>query len=47
MWDTTKEWLSQPYSEEMDAFHWFLFLGLLTAIVIAWNIILYHLFDRG
>lgn len=35
--DSFKTWLRQPFSEDMDAFHWFLFFGLIIAISIAWG----------
>ena len=38
-------WLKQPFSEDMPASHWFLFIGLLLVIVVIWNIILIHLFE--
>jgi hypothetical protein len=40
-----KSWLSQPFSEDMPASHWFLFIGLLIVIVALWNVILFHLFE--
>jgi hypothetical protein len=35
--DSFKQWLRQPYSTDMDAFHWFLFFGLMIAISILWG----------
>lgn len=35
--DNFKQWLNQPFSADMDAFHWFLFFGLLIAISILWG----------
>lgn len=35
--DRFKQWLNQPFDAEMDAFHWFLFFGLLIAISILWG----------
>lgn len=43
MMENFKEWLSAPYKDEMDAWHWFLFIGLLIAISVAWRLILKHL----
>lgn len=31
------DWMRQPFSADMDAFHWFLFFGLLIAISILWG----------
>jgi len=45
-WGTEfKAWLAQPFSEDMPASHWFLFIGLLLVIIIGWNIILRLLFE--
>lgn len=35
--DQFKTWLKQPFSADMDAFHWFLFFGLIIAISIGWG----------
>lgn len=35
--DTFRTWLNQPFSADMDAFHWFLFFGLIIAISILWG----------
>ena len=35
--DTFRDWLSRPFSADMDAFHWFLFFGLIIAISILWG----------
>jgi hypothetical protein len=43
--DEFKKWASQPFSEDMPASHWFLFIGFIVILIIAWNIILYHLFE--
>lgn len=40
---TYKNWLKQPFSADMTATEWFLFIGLLFLIVGLWNLILYHL----
>ncbi|MDE2102813.1 MAG: hypothetical protein KGL39_36550 [Patescibacteria group bacterium] len=40
MWQKFQEWAASPFDPEMDALHWFLFLGLLLVIMIAWRIIL-------
>ena len=33
----------QPFSEDMDGFHWALFIGLVLIVVVFWNIILSHI----
>lgn len=38
-----KTFLTQPYRAEMSALDWFLFIGLLLVIMIAWRFILSHL----
>jgi hypothetical protein len=35
--DEFRAWLKQPFSADMDAFHWFLFFGLLIAVSILWG----------
>lgn len=35
--DSFRAWLNQPFSADMDAFHWLLFFGLLIAISILWG----------
>jgi hypothetical protein len=35
-----KDWLAQPFSADMDVWHWFLFLGLIFAIAFAWGLVL-------
>lgn len=42
VWQNFKTWLQQPFTEGMDAFHWFLFFGLLIAISIGWSFVLKH-----
>lgn len=42
VWSNFKDWLKQPFTEGMDAFHWFLFFGLLIAISIGWSFVLRH-----
>jgi hypothetical protein len=42
MWANFKTWLAGPFSANMDAFHWFLFFGLLIAISILWKLVLRH-----
>jgi len=46
MWDMIKAFWKQPFSADMDALHWFLFLGLLIVISFAWrNLILSHILE--
>lgn len=39
-------WLRRPFSGDMDATHWFLFLGLILVIVFLWSRIL-HYINKG
>jgi hypothetical protein len=39
-------WLKSPFSGSMDAFHWFLFFGLIIVIVFLWSRIL-HYINKG
>lgn len=43
MWDNIKSFWAQPYSYDMDAWHWFGFLGLLIIFAGAWGLILKHI----
>ena len=43
MWDKVKSWYAQPYQANMDATHWFLFLGLLLFLMAAWRVVLGHI----
>jgi hypothetical protein len=40
MWQDFKGWLSTPFSTDMSAGHWFLFIGLLIVIIVLWNLLL-------
>lgn len=35
-----KDWAAHPFSEDMSAGHWFLFLGLLIVLAMLWGMIL-------
>ena len=39
-------WLKQPFREEMNAVDWFLFLGLVIAIMVLWQMVL-HTIRQG
>lgn len=43
MFQGFKNFFSHPFSEDMSAGDWFLFIGLLLLILIAWHLILSHL----
>jgi hypothetical protein len=36
-------WLAKPFSADMDAWHWFLFFGLLIVVSATWHMILGHI----
>jgi hypothetical protein len=40
MWQDFKDWAAHPFSEDMSAAHWFLFLGLLIVLAAMWGMIL-------
>jgi len=40
MWSNFKEWLAAPYSSDMDAKHWFFFLGLLIVLAALWGFVI-------
>lgn len=37
MLDSFKQWFAQPFSADMDAWHWALFVLLLIVIMVAWG----------
>lgn len=43
MWEDFKNWSSHPFSADMSAAHWFLFVGLLIFIGASWGLILREL----
>jgi hypothetical protein len=44
-WADFKAWSAQPFSADMPAGHWFLFIGLLLVVVILWSLVLRHITD--
>lgn len=38
-------WASRPFSVDMTAGEWFLFIGLIIVIIALWNIILFRITD--
>lgn len=43
MWDHFSTFLAKPFSSDMSAADWFLFIGLLLIIIVLWTTILRHL----
>jgi hypothetical protein len=39
-WADFKTWTRHPFATDMDALHWFYFIGLLLIIGAAWGLIL-------
>jgi hypothetical protein len=35
-------WVKKPFSGDMDALHWFLFLGLVLVAVFLWSRIMFY-----
>ncbi len=33
-------WLARPFQADMDALHWFLFIGLVIVVFILWGLVL-------
>lgn len=42
MWQNFVDFMGEPFRQDMDAFQWFKFVGLVIAILILWAIILKH-----
>lgn len=40
MWADFKAWAKSPFQADMDALHWFLFLGLLIMLLAGWRMVL-------
>lgn len=45
IWDKFKVWAAKPFSVDMTATEWFLFIGLLIVIVALWNVILFRILE--
>lgn len=45
IWDDLKQSWKQPFRADMSAADWFLFLGLIIVILVAWRIILNHILE--
>jgi hypothetical protein len=43
MWDSFKGWMTRPFSADMSAAEWFLFVGLVIVIMAVWRMIFMHL----
>ncbi len=35
-----QDWIAMPFSPDMNALHWFLFIGLLIVLTTLWHFIL-------
>lgn len=42
-WNNFKTWAARPFSADMTAAEWGLFIGMLIVLVLIWNIVLFHL----
>jgi hypothetical protein len=38
-------WLAKPFASDQDAWHWFLFIGLLIVIAAVWHLVLRHIYS--
>lgn len=43
VWTATRAWIEQPFSTTMNLGGWFLFVGMLGVILVAWRTVLDHL----
>lgn len=39
-WERFTAWLEKPFADDMDAMGWFLFVGFLSILLIAWGTII-------
>lgn len=44
-WSTFRTWVARPFSVDMTAGEWFLFVGLIVVIIVLWNIILFRIVE--
>lgn len=42
VFQSTMEWIKQPFAEPLDLFHLFLVIGIVLVMLMAWNLILYQ-----
>jgi len=42
MWQNFKDFLAEPFQDDMDAVEWFMFVGFVLILIILWSIILRH-----
>jgi hypothetical protein len=40
--DTTKAWMKQPFTTQMDLIHWFLIVGVVLVSAVLWSRVLSH-----
>jgi hypothetical protein len=40
-----KAWLAQPFSADMSALEWSLFIGFLIVLIVFWNLVLAHVLE--
>lgn len=40
-----KAWASKPYDDNMNAFHWLLFIGFIGALTYLWSSVLKRILD--
>lgn len=43
MLDRFKDWAKHPFQQDMDVFHWFMFMGMLILIMALWRFVLAHM----
>lgn len=36
-------WLKRPFTDDMDVFHWFLFLGMSLVLTFLWTRIIFYI----
>lgn len=45
MFGQLQTWFDSPYSDNMSAIRWFLFVGFLLIVGVVWSVIIKHLTD--
>jgi hypothetical protein len=38
-----RDWIKRPFSQDMDAAHWLLFIGFTLVVMVLWRYVLDHI----
>ena len=46
-WTDVKAWAAKPYTSDMNAWSWVLFLGLVSMALLAWSVVIHELLKQA